>query len=142
MVYGKNKKERDTVLHCYIFILDSCFSGAARGGTILTARSTRAPLSEQFMERLSRGKGRVILSASRANEVSEEDSKYGGGHGVFTYYLLEGLKGGADYSKDGVVDVDELYRYLADTVPVATGQRQTPKKIGEVEGTLIMGRVK
>ena len=125
-----------------IFVVDSCFSGATGGRTLLAA-NTRAPsISEKFWERLSRGKGRVILSASRANEVSAEDSKYGGGHGVFTYYLLEGLKGAADYSKDGLVDVEEIYRYLSENVPQATEQRQTPVKKGEVEGTLIVGKVK
>jgi len=103
--------------------------------------STRATLSEDFLDRLSRGKDRVILSASRANEVSMEDVRYSGGHGVVTYYLLEGLKGKADYSQDGLVDVDELYRYLSEEVPRATGQHQTPVKKGEVEGTLIVGKV-
>jgi uncharacterized caspase-like protein len=125
-----------------VFIADSCFSGASGGRTLLAANSTRATLSDDFLDRLSRGKGRVILSASRANEVSIEDIQYGGGHGVFTYYVLEGLKGKADYSGDGLVDIDELYKYVSQEVPKATGQRQTPVKKGEVEGTLIVGKVK
>jgi hypothetical protein len=40
------------------------------------------------------------------------------------------------------VDVNELYRYVSLEVPKATGQRQTPVKKGEVEGTLIVGKVK
>lgn len=136
-VFGRLNSDR------VVFIVDSCFSGASAGRTILAANSTRgAILSEDFLERLSKGKGRVILSASRANEASLEDIKYGGGHGVFTYYLLEGLKGAADYSKDGLVDVDELQQYLSKMIPQATGQRQTPVKKGEVEGTLIVGKVK
>lgn len=125
-----------------VFIVDSCFSGASGGRTLLASNKTRATLSDQFLERLSRGKGRVILSASRANELSIEGARFGGGHGVFTYYLLEGLRGKADYSRDGLVDIDEVYRYLSENVPTATGQRQTPVKKGEVEGTLIVGKVR
>lgn len=47
-----------------------------------------------------------------------------------------------DITKDGLVDVDELSQYLSKEVPQATGQRQTPVKKGEVEGTLIVGKVK
>lgn len=125
-----------------VFIVDSCFSGASGGRTMLAARGTRATLSDDFLERLSRGKGRVILSASRANEVSVEGAEYGGGHGVFTYYLLQGLKGKADYSKDGMVDIEEIYRYVSVKVSEVTGQQQTPVKKGEIEGTLIVGRVR
>lgn len=125
-----------------VFIVDSCFSGASGGRTLLAKQGARATLSEHFLERVTEGKGRVILSASRANEVSMEDAKYGGGHGVFTYYLLEGLKGKADYSLDGLVDAEEIYRYVSDKVPAETARRQTPVKKGEVEGTLIVGKVK
>lgn len=136
-IFGRLKSDR------VVFIVDSCFSGASGGRTMLAANGTRgALLSEDFLDRLSKGKGRVILSASRANEVSLEDVKYGGGHGVFTHFLLKGLKGDADYSRDGLVDVDELHQYLSKEVPQATGQSQTPVKKGEVEGTLIVGKVK
>ena len=73
-----------------IFISDSCYSGATAGRTFATA-SRRAIVSESFLTRLSKGKGRIVLSASKASEVSEEREDLG--HGVFTYYLLEGLRG-------------------------------------------------
>ncbi len=136
-IFGRLNSDR------VVFIVDSCFSGASGGRTMLASDNTRgALLSEDFLERLSKGKGRVILSASRANEVSLEDVRYGGGHGVFMHFLLKGLKGEADYSMDGVVDVDELHQYLSKEVPQATGQSQTPVKKGEVEGRLIVGRAK
>nr|MBI3612803.1 hypothetical protein [Nitrospirota bacterium] len=34
------------------------------------------------------------------------------GHSVFTYYLLEGLKGLADLNDDGIIPASELYSYL------------------------------
>ncbi len=61
--------------------------------------------------------------------------------GVFTYYLLEAMKGKADYDSDGLVTVDEGYRYVSEEVPRATGQEQHPVKKGAVEGQLILGVV-
>ena len=122
-----------------IFISDSCYSGATAGRTFATA-SRRAIVSENFLARLSKGKGRIVLSASKASEVSEEREDLG--HGVFTYYLLEGLKGKADADKDGIVTVDEVYAYVSRKVPEATGQNQHPVKKGEVEGQLVLGHVR
>jgi uncharacterized protein YgiM (DUF1202 family) len=121
-----------------IFITDSCYSGATAGRTFSTA-SRRAVVSDNFLTRLSKGKGRVVLTASRAGEVSEERDNLQ--HGVFTYYLLQGLRGGADYDADGVVTVDEAYSYVSTHVPQVTGQNQHPVKKGEFEGHLILGRV-
>jgi len=117
-------------------LADACFSGASGGD--MFARS--APISDKFWERISRGKGRVILSASSAEEVSQERKNLG--HGVFTYYLLEGLRGKADLDGDGLIDTEEVYRYVSKKVLAATGQQQNPIKKGEVEGQIILGRVK
>jgi uncharacterized caspase-like protein len=59
-------------------------------------------------------------------------------HGIFTYFLLEGLRGKADADQDGVVTVDEAYAYVSKHVPQATGQEQNPVKKGTVEGRLIL----
>jgi hypothetical protein len=76
------------------------------------------------------------IFASGANEVSAEDDRLQ--HGIFTYYLLKGLKGPADADNDGLVSVDEAYRYVTNQVPRATGQEQHPVKKGTVEGSLIL----
>ncbi len=121
-----------------ILITDSCYSGATAGRTFSTA-NRRAVVSDKFLGRLAKGKGRVILTASRAGEVSEERDNLQ--HGVFTYYLLQGLKGAADYDADGLVTVDEVYSYVSTHVPQVTGQNQHPVKKGVFEGQLILGRV-
>jgi uncharacterized caspase-like protein len=61
---------------------------------------------------------------------------------VFTYYLLEGLRGGADMDRDGMVTVDEAYRYVSKEVPQATGQEQHPVKKGTVEGSMVLSIVR
>ncbi|HEY6085835.1 MAG TPA: caspase family protein [Nitrospira sp.] len=121
-----------------IFISDSCYSGATAGRTFATA-SRRAVVSENFLSRLSKGRGRIVLSASKASEVSEEREDLA--HGVFTYYLLEGLRGKADADHDGMITVDEVYGYVSKKVPEVTGQNQHPVKKGEVEGQLVLGYV-
>jgi len=136
-------REVETIFHRLaaervIFITDSCYSGATAGRTFSTG-SRRAVISDNFLTRLSKGKGRVVLTASRAGEISEERDELG--HGVFTYYLLEGLKGKADIDGDKMVTVDEVYAYVSKHVPMVTGQNQHPVKKGEVEGQLILGRV-
>jgi uncharacterized caspase-like protein len=122
-----------------IFIADTCFSGATAGRTFATV-SRRAVVSDAFLARLSKGKGRVVLTASRANQVSQERESLG--HGVFTYYLLEGLNGKADQDGDGIITVDEIYNYVSIKVPEATGQNQHPMKKGEFEGQLVLGRTR
>jgi len=141
---GLPMREVETIFHRLnaervIFITDSCYSGATGGRTFATA-ARRAVVSDNFLTRLSKGKGRVVLTASRAGEVSEERDDLG--HGVFTYYLLQGLKGKADFDADGLITVDEAYSYVSTHVPSATGQNQHPLKKGEVEGQLILGRVR
>jgi uncharacterized caspase-like protein len=122
-----------------IFISDTCYSGGSGGRTIPIA-GKRANISGIFWERLSQGKGRVILTASDANEVSVEKDELK--HGVFTYYLLEGLRGKADLDKDKLITVDEVYRYVSTKVPQATGQNQHPVRKGETTGHIVLGVVK
>ena len=122
-----------------VFIADTCFSGATTGRTFSTGKR-RAVVSEAFLTRLSHAKGRVVLAASRSNEVSEERPDMR--HGVFTYYLLEGLRGKADLDGDNMITIDELYNYVSQKVPAATAQNQHPVKKGEVDGQLVVGQVR
>jgi hypothetical protein len=118
-----------------VFIVDSCYSGASGGRTVSTG-GIRANISDTFLDRIAGGRGKVIITASAANEVSVEKDELR--HGVFTYYLLEGLRGAADSDRDGTITVDEAYRYVSEKVPRATGQEQHPVKKGTVEGDLVI----
>ena len=119
-----------------MIVADSCYSGAS-GGRTVSISGIRSTLSDNYIDRIAGGKGRVILTASAANEVSMEDDNLE--HGIFTYYLIKGLKGLADYDGDGYVTVDEAYRYVSEEVPKASGQTQHPIKKGSVEGQLVLG---
>jgi tetratricopeptide (TPR) repeat protein len=76
------------------------------------------------------------LLAGRPREVSVEGPEFGGGHGVFSYYVIKGLEGAADENKDGVVDADELIKYVGDQVPMATSNKQHPREFGTYDNML------
>jgi hypothetical protein len=132
-IFRRIKSER------IIFVADSCYSGAS-GGRTINVSGIRSSLSDTFLDRIASGKGTVILTASGANEVSTESDEFK--HGIFTYFLLEGLKGKADVDRDSLITVDELYRYVSDKVARASGQEQHPVKKGMVEGRFVFGVVR
>jgi uncharacterized caspase-like protein len=106
-----------------VFLADACYSGGS-GGRTISISGIRANIADGFLERVAGGRGKVIITASSANEVSVEKDELQ--HGVFTYYLLEGLRGKADLDRDAMITVDEVYRYVYEQVPAATGQEQHP----------------
>lgn len=111
-----------------LLIQDACFSGGAGTGarTFLRKGFTRSvALTDRFLKDLSQREGRMILTASDANQVSQESHELG--HGIFTYYLLQGLKGDANLDKDGAITVRELHLYLQRKVHEKSGGNQTPQ---------------
>jgi len=130
-----------------VFMLDTCFSGAAAAGNsrarsldyaMRGLRSVR--MDDGFLNRMTSATGRVVLTASGINEASQElDSLR---HGVFTYYLLEALKGRADFDADGYVGVTEVHKYLSEKVPPRTNQQQRPAYFmnAPVTGEIVLGR--
>jgi hypothetical protein len=126
-----------------VAFLDACYSGTA-GGRTFASKATRAgQLDDLFLERLTRSKGRAIITASRPSEVSIELPDLS--HGVFTYYLIEGLRGAGDLNRDGIVTLQELYEYLEQQVSRksrAVGGNQHPVMKGEMEGVLPLTRLR
>ena len=122
-----------------VFIVDTCYSGASGGRTVSVA-DIRAGISDGFLDRITGGKGKIILTASAANEVSAESDEMQ--HGIFTHFLIKGLQGEADSDGDGLITVDEVYTYVSKQVPQATNQEQHPVKKGIVEGPLVLSIVR
>jgi len=87
-------------------------------------------------------KGLVVLSSCEAKQFSAEDAKLK--HGVFMYYVMEGLKGAADSDTEvggnanGRISLHELYEYAHEKTKnhVATSHRivQRPAMRGEIVG--------
>jgi uncharacterized caspase-like protein len=83
-------------------------------------------LVNQYLAHYANDADRAVITASDISQLSYEGDKWGGGHGVFTYYLLKGLKGEADFNKDGTVTAGELFAYIHDNVDKATEGGQSP----------------
>ena len=122
-----------------LFLIDSCYSGVAGGRTFSQPHfKIRAGLTGEFLDALS-GEGRTVITACDINEVSLEAPSLK--HGVFSYFLVQGLKGDADLDGDGRVGVDELYSYLSREVLAYTrdrGRRMQPVRKGESKGDFFL----
>jgi uncharacterized caspase-like protein len=120
---------RDMLRQCKatqkLLVLDCCHAGGEKGAGPVGSSSHE--LGKVF----GLAEGLVTLASCRKQETSREwEAK---GHGLFTYYLAEGLTGKADADQNGVVDSDELYNYVLESVQLS-GQRelnarQTPVRI-------------
>ncbi len=114
---------------------DDRTSRLAQGGhsAELSSETTRQlgnNLVNLYLEKLLyQEEGRAIITSSDVNEKSRESRKWGGGHGVFTYYVLEGLKGNADSNNDRLVSVGELFRYVRQRVRLDTQFEQNPRML-------------
>jgi hypothetical protein len=94
-------------------VLDAC-----RSGTI--TRFKGAAVTESiFGVEGTIAEGEAWLTASAPDELAQESESLRGG--FFTHYLLSGMRGAAD-TDDGVVALDELYRYTFDRVVEVTGR--------------------
>ena len=119
-----------------VLILDCCHAGSLKGAK--TIGSSGEELGRAFRN----ASGLFTLASCRASEQSHEWQAKG--QGLFTYFLVEGLQGGADFDRNDVVDADELYRFAYDEVSTAAqkelGGVQTPvRNIGpECEGVLAL----
>ncbi len=100
-----------------VLITDSCHSGA------ITPEADRAKVNQTLLDLQ---KSLFSITASRDREQSYESDKWGGGHGIFTYYVVKGLEGEADTNGDGVVSADELAEYVHTNVRLATNAAQNP----------------
>ena len=68
--------------------------------------------------------GVIVICAARGSENGRESKEKQ--HGLFTLALLNGLAGLADYNKDGVVYLGELYLYVENSVWEMSSDMQHP----------------
>ena len=93
------------------------------------------------------GSCNLIFTSCEAGEKSLESTELGGGHGVFTYFLLEALRGDADRrdnngNADGEVSLGEAIDYTIDKVKRFSQNRQHPDTAGRFERSMPMGTAK
>jgi WD40 repeat protein/uncharacterized caspase-like protein len=106
-----------------VLMFDTCEAGS------LTQRvATRGGLEQKAaLGRLIQATGRATLTASSATQEAFEGH---GGHGVFTFALLDAL-GRGDLNSNGLIELAELIQHVDGLVPAITekrwGARQFPQ---------------
>ncbi len=108
-----------------IILLDCCFSGGM-GAKVLRVEAVPRRLSsvEVQLAQMS-GEGRLIITASAANEPAWENPRTG--HGYFTHFFLEALQGAAEIIEAGRLPVFRLLEYVTRRVVDAAGQFGHPQ---------------
>lgn len=107
-----------------IVVSDACRAGKLAGSAIGGTQAATAVLAKQFANEIK-------LLSCQPNEFSLESTQWGGGHGCFTYHLINGLYGLADRNHDAVVNLMELENYLDERVPAETAPHpQFPFALG------------
>ncbi len=120
-----------------VLILDCCFSGAF-------ARTKS--LAEIGLERrfATSGRGRVVLTASRAEEYSYEGKPLAPGAvaaSMFTAGLVDGLSSGAaDRDRDGLITVEEAFRHAVEHVHIHGGTQSPQHWVYGGESPIVLAR--
>lgn len=96
----------------YVF-LDACFSGVASRAAEMLIKGARPALIH--VEDVKPPTSSIVsFNATSTGEISNAFPEKE--HGLFTYYLLRGLKGEADTDDDGWSSVKEIYEYVHSNV--------------------------
>ena len=119
-----------------VVLLDTCHAGGIGeprhgGGDLDTG------LTERDVSALIEGSGRMILAASRPDEFAWDN--YDKKHGMFTNYLLRGLRGEAARA-DGTVWASDLFSYVSRRVRGHRRQHPYQKVIGEDFVVMVLGK--
>ena len=98
------RQMRDSGARRLVLTLDACHTGVEIGRDLADPEFIRNAyeLAEGF----------ALIAASTAQQIAQEWGEKE--HGVFTYYLLEGLSGQADRAGKGFVTVDDLRTHVLD----------------------------
>ncbi len=99
--------------HVY-FVMDSCYSGIA-----LTRGSGLSGGSKYLSEIASRRARQILTAGGADQEVADGGPQ---GHSIFTWSLLQGLKGEADLDKNNIITANELGSFIAPKVSESSNQ--------------------
>lgn len=112
-----------------VVALDSCFSGA--GGRSVIAKGSK-PLVMDLQNNMVLSKNMTVLTASAGDQTSSTYDEQG--HGLFTYFMLKGIKNEDVVRQDGSIKIDDLFSYIKPQVErIARKQynnEQTPQLTG------------
>lgn len=120
-------------------VFDSCHSG----GQSRSLSSGARPIGDKFdiFNDFSL-EGKLVLAAAKEEQEALEHHRLG--HGVFTHFLLRGLKGEGDLDLDYRITADELFAYVRTEVEQFAreerGRTQTPEMTGRGSVGIVLSR--
>jgi len=103
--------------HIY-YIMDSCYSGIG----LKRSRAVKKVDYKFIKKMISIPVVQMITAGSEGEEAYEVD-----GRGLFTDFIIRGIKGEADFNHDGVVTSSELGNFIRPEVTSASNATQTPQ---------------
>jgi len=105
-----------------IVYLDVCHAGYVRD--VAASKDLETAVKRVFVA----GQGELgVMLASDARGFAYEAEQFGR-HGAFTYYVLDGLNGGAARKTDPAISFADLFRYVLNGVGELTNNAQTPDR--------------
>ncbi len=131
----KQKLNRSRAKH-KLCIVDACYSGSLL--------ANKAPMMESlnlFYHQLSDTQGgTAFLMSSSEEEVSLESG--GLRQGIFSHYLIEGLKGRADLNHNKIITIGELHDFVQEGVRDYTKEAQNPVLAGRFDQNMPVGLIR
>ena len=130
-----------------VTILDSCYSGSlkmgldAKGGEDEAIRVANKSVSDQSEILESEGQGKCLLAASQSYQQAYNTQE--GDHSIFTYYLLEGLKGHRlAVDDEGNVTYESLGKFINHQINKLPYDKrpQLPVRKGELSGDIVLAK--
>ncbi len=119
-----------------------CIADACHSGSIFAMRSVDEDetISSYYQTLAKSVSGTALIMSSKGDETSLESS--GLRQGVFSHFLIKGLKGEADADADKIISIQELYDYIFTNVRAYTGNRQSPVIKGTYDPAMTIGVVR
>jgi len=113
-----------------------CLADACHSGTLMAMRDAtlKNTLKKYYTAFDNSDGGTALLMSSKGEEYSLEDK--GLRQGIFSHYLIRGLKGDADRNNNKIVTIQELYDYVYKKVRNYTGNAQSPTLSGEFDSRM------
>lgn len=110
--------------------LDACFSGGSAAGMLTTKASPVAVTAR--MPETAEKKKLTVLAAAEGDQLASWNEK--SGFGMFTNYLVDGLKGKADADGDKAITAGELHAFVHSNV-----RRTARREFGRIQTPVLMG---
>lgn len=121
-----------------VCIADACHSGSIEEN--LKDVTVESLLDTYYQAWYNSSGGTALLMSSKSEEKSIEYKNVR--QGVFSFFLIKGLKGEADGNGDQIVTIKELFDYVQGRVNEYTKLRQTPILTGDFDDFMPLGVVR